>query len=1119
MKNPQLAYLLFREFEKIHALDATPSVKVLELSRLLTKLFVELTKDENIQFTTMFARIAFVCHQYNISSAVQWRIHQLRKKQKATVSQNKLLSNQDYLTSLKTAAFAVAAFCQTPVPNDLKSLLPDKDEDPERRKINVKERIPSLRVMVVEALEDKDFLVCKPATDPSETIYVKYNVTAYNENYNQTLQSIKQHFNHHVTLNLIDILVNEHGVYYPKGFVIEPDYMVDVSSISECFQSFGTAPELYLLKKFLPFTYSIPLMLGNIANYFLDELMTNPDATFVETFPKVFSLNPLAFVTFTDSEIRTIYSKSQKHFTNLKTVVRKTLTDNNIIPKDCYLEPSFYSEKYGIQGRLDIWYKNPASTQAAIVELKSGKPFAPNRFGLSQNHYTQTILYDLLVRSAFGEKADPFTYILYSGIDVDHLKPAPPLKVQQDEAVKLRNSIIALEKNLADLDLTDLEEQSYTIIDLLTPQRLPKARGFIERDLRAFALTISRLTKIERLYFLSFVSFTAREHQLAKTGVAGKDNVNGLAALWLNELAEKNEAFEVLGFLKVINNQASEDNPVIEFKRTEETNPLANFRQGDIVVFYPYLQKGDNALSNQMFKGSIMSIDTQQVAVKLHCRQFNDNLFTQDIYWHIERDMMESSFRVQYRALYSFLQAKQHYRDLLLTTKAPEEVAIQPLQLGNPGLSAEQSKVLHKAIAAKDYFLLVGPPGTGKTKFMLAEMVRYLLHHTDEQILLLAYTNRAVDEICEAIEDFADDEYLRIGSQYSTDIRFHHRLFSVQTAGIKKRAALHEVLTKHRIFVATVASIANKPHLLKLKNFNTTIIDEASQILEPMLVGMLPYFQRFVLIGDHKQLPAVVMQDKERSAVKEKALHEIGLHNRRNSLFERLYNQAKKNNWTWAYDMLSHQGRMHGDICAFPSKFFYDNQLKLLPEELPISVWQREELAYKLPEQADALTQQLAQSRVLYFNCAVNRDKNPKTNPHEAKIVGQLIEGFNLLYQANDKTLNPKDVGIITPFRAQIAQMRHTLSAYKKDYENCTIDTVERYQGGARDIIIISLCLNSIYQLDSIISLSDDEKVDRKLNVALTRARKHLIIVGNEDLMRLDKRYADLIDWIKTTFA
>ena len=133
-----------------------------------------------------------------------------------------------------------------------------------------------------------------------------------------------------------------------------------------------------------------------------------------------------------------------------------------------------------------------------------------------------------------------------------------------------------------------------------------------------------------------------------------------------------------------------------------------------------------------------------------------------------------------------------------------------------------------------------------------------------------------------------------------------------------------------------------------------------------------------------------------------------------------------------------------------------------------------------------------------------------KTNRYEAELVGELVEKIQALYQQQGRNFTARSVGIITPYRAQIAQIRQALSKKNIDIDRITIDTVERYQGGARDIIIISLSTNTVNQFRSLISLSE-EGVDRKLNVALTRAREQLIILGNGELLSGNEVYREFM--------
>jgi very-short-patch-repair endonuclease len=424
------------------------------------------------------------------------------------------------------------------------------------------------------------------------------------------------------------------------------------------------------------------------------------------------------------------------------------------------------------------------------------------------------------------------------------------------------------------------------------------------------------------------------------------------------------------------------------------------------------------------------------------------------------------------------------------------------------------ANLLSRITNSRDYFLLWGPPGTGKTSVMLRDLTAWILNETGDNLLLLAYTNRAVDEICESLDSIGDDirsQYLRIGARYSTEERFRGQLLNTKIAGVANRAALRQILEQHRIFVSTVASFSQNEGLLKLKKFQRLIVDEASQILEPQLIGLLTRFDHFVLIGDHRQLPAVTTQAAESTVVQDEALNGLGLYDLRDSYFERLYRRCMDRGWHWAYGQLDRQGRMHETIMDFPNRYFYEGKLQTLSPES--AHHQKQSLAYKATANADTIGDVLCSHRVVFFPVNGEADSpGRKTSQPEAALAARIVAFFKNLWETNGKTWHPaKTLGIITPWRAQIAQIRESLTLAGIDPDTITIDTVERYQGGARDIIIVSTCVHSAHQLNSLVSMGDGG-VDRKMNVALTRAREHLIMIGNEEILRSDARYRAFIE-------
>lgn len=1108
--NPAFANVFFNEILKIHRKEAYDwKTKTVFLEKLLTKVFVVATKEEKIQFTNLFARISYACQKFEIDKKTEFRLHNLRRLVREKLEEETYTEWESvYEFGLKILPKIIGQIWKSDIPTDVKDIEPSIIS----LQITQSQAVGFQSFIRVVLMKDDPVNQCFSAINEKtgSEVIIRYNLPERNANFNETIREIRSTFGFPLSVNLTDVEIDKNGLLSPRAFVVEPDYLMDITAVAECFQPSHNEPMLYLLKKMMPFNSSSALIIGNIANFFLDELMTAPNIEFKELFPKVFGLFPLRFAMMTDGQIREIMVKSKGHYLVIKQMVKFGFAQNGIVRENCYLEPTFYSAEYGLQGRLDAFHHSEKS--AAIVELKSGKAFMPNLYGLSNNHFTQTLLYDLLIKSTFQNKIQPTNYILYSSSADKPLRFAPAIKSQQTEALQIRNQLVAIERKLASTTSigNKIDEKSPPILTKLVPRLFPKVKGFQARDMEKFEKVYKSMTLLERKYFNSFVGFIAREHQMAKIGIQGLESANGMASLWQNTFYDKESNFDIISNLELADNQADKVEPILIFKKTKKTNPLANFRIGDIAALYPFNRSTDTVLRSQVFKVTIINLTKTEVEVRLRSRQFNQTIFDENKIWNIEHDLLDSSFTGMYRGLFDFASAPSEKKELMLNLRPPADP--DPVKLDIPAeLTNEQKKIFRKVIASKDYFLLWGPPGTGKTSMMLKHLTGHYFKNTDENILILAYTNRAVDEICSAVEELGEEvagSYIRIGSRYGTDPRFRGKLLTQKIAPAKKRSELLEIIQSHRVFVATLASFSSKTELLEMVKFKRVMIDEASQVLEPMLTGLLTKFEHFTLIGDHKQLPAVVTQNEKDSATKDEDLEKIGLVNMRNSFFERLFLQCDKNGWTWAFDRLSHQGRMHRDIMQFPNDYFYNGHLKILPEEISYREKQLQLLDFQGVELTSDLENIVKENRVIFIPSKPDMDDGfQKTNIFEAKLVLDLVNTFRGIA---DKKGQKSSIGVITPFRAQIALITKVLNDAEVSTEGISIDTVERYQGSARDVIIISLCSNTDAQLASMTSLTEDG-TDRKMNVALTRARHHLVMIGSPEMLKGNKLYEQFL--------
>ena len=522
--------------------------------------------------------------------------------------------------------------------------------------------------------------------------------------------------------------------------------------------------------------------------------------------------------------------------------------------------------------------------------------------------------------------------------------------------------------------------------------------------------------------------------------------------------------------------------------------------------------------------------------------QQNADIFEMNLPYAIEHGTSDASTGGSIRNLHQFICAPKEKRDLLLGQRAPQRDASLTLTRHYDDVLDD---IILRAKQAQDYFLLVGPPGTGKTSRALKFMVEEALNDgtgmptaesiasggkTAQQpassILLMSYTNRAVDEICEMLVD-SGIPFLRLGSEYSCDERFRPYLIEKAISDCPKLEAIKQYIIGTRVIVGTTSMMTSKPFIFSLKHFKLAIIDESSQILEPNLIGLLSAVDKFILIGDYKQLPAVVQQSEQDSGIPTindsqkggvidmSILQDICLTNCRNSLFERLIHWEDHEERSEFIGILRRQGRMHPEIAEFPNRMFYRRE-KLEPVPCPHQL--ETELSYTLPSE-DALDDLLKEHRMIFLPSKFCKEPNvsDKINANEAAIVVDLLRRIHRFYR--ERFDAKKTVGVIVPYRNQIAMVRKGIEKLGiPELEKISIDTVERYQGSQRDVIIYSFTIQNIWQLDFLAGNSfveDGAIIDRKLNVAITRARKQMIMTGNPEILRNNQIFSELMNYVK----
>ena len=1153
-------------FQRVRELLMLPDLEPQTRNKMMHDTLIlcchEGVKDTKQAFGNLFSQVDYLCKARGIKVGDKIDIQTMRRHSNS----QEPLSSEDLKYDARALAIFISAVFEVDVPHELNVLIPHHNR-PYQKGLEINNR----RIRCIVKNWDGDF------------IRVDIDQDADEEEYFVRLKDEENHIDHTylwdllkegMQLNLLDCQVRQ-PIITPRLIVVEPDYLVDISSIATCFTEYGHHPLLYLLNLMKPRANTQATLLGNFAGAALDDIINSHGKYQVNnTVKSNFREKALEFCTCPWFDAKKFYTDANLQAFNLQQVVDilfprtasqaqmnafrgESLYDR----KKAILEPSFVCEALGIQGRVDLM----TTDCKLLVEQKSGRNLNIETHQMDPSyhsyqlepHYVQLLLYYGVLQHNFKLSNDRVNIrLLYSKYQPqDGLMVVAYYRKLFQEAIVYRNQLVAASFEIA-------KEGFEHTLNEFTPDVLNVAgtqdffyNKYLKPQLSAITDPLHQLSPLEEAYFCRMMTFVLREQMISKVGAQEGTNTSS-SDLWTMPLSEKKDAGTIYTDLHITKKEQSGDGngyDTITLSVPDQGKDfLPNFRIGDMVYLYTYkLKEEPDVRKAILYKGVLQEIHSDEIVVHLNDGQQNADIFEMNLPYAIEHGTSDASTGGSIRNLHQFICAPQEKRDLLLGQRIPLRDTTLTLTKHYDGVLDD---IILRAKQAQDYFLLVGPPGTGKTsralKFMVEEALndgtgmptaesiasagfaygkqshRGNIQQPASSILLMSYTNRAVDEICEMLVD-SDIPFLRLGSEYSCDERFRPYLLEKAIADCPKLEAIKQYIIGTRVIVGTTSMMTSKPFIFNLKHFKLAIIDESSQILEPNLIGLLSAVDKFILIGDYKQLPAVVQQSEQDSAIPSiqdsqknssidmSILQDICLTNCRNSLFERLIHWEDHEERTDFIGILRRQGRMHPEIAEFPNKMFYRRE-NLEPVPCPHQL--ETELAYTLPS-LDALDDTLKAHRMIFIPSKFCKEPNvsDKINASEAEIVVDILRRIHRFY--GERFDSQKTVGVIVPYRNQIAMVRKGIEKLSiPELEKISIDTVERYQGSQRDVIIYSFTIQNIWQLDFLAGNSfveDGQIIDRKLNVAITRARKQMIMTGNPEILRNNQIFNELMEYVK----
>ena len=815
--------------------------------------------------------------------------------------------------------------------------------------------------------------------------------------------------------------------------VVEPAFLVDVTDV----RSWVQCPRMYYLNKLSGVPLAYPVVKGTIVHEVFGDLLRGRDLD--ESIEERVGEAGLE-LGLLGRDREAVAEEVRQNASAIEGWLQQgALTEQD----DWRSEQTLISETFGIKGRAD------ALRRGMPVELKTGKNLKRDpRF----QDKIQAACYALLLREK-GVPVDTGTLLYTKNSALDRseadgdLSPAKEFSIGDgllQFVVRTRNEIAAMEY---DSDVPTGYEADATCEYCFEQDTCMVVSGRLDQESKAGQIG-EAIPEEERDYFDHVYRLIEQERRATH---------REYAKLWEQTAAERADDDRALVDLEPTGRRQL-DGGRWELRADRTGGAVSKIREGDVV-----LASDGDPVNGHAELARVERLD-------------DDVVVTADEPVEVRRlDVYPSELSADrmLTALHDFLlKGDPRRKDVLFGREDPEfRDDEERTYVDN---NEAQNEAVDLAVNAEDFALVHGPPGTGKT-YAIARTIRALVERGN-RVLLSAFTNRAVDNALEALREqgFADSvvteaqrtgggetaDVVRVGTE--SGVREDMQDLRLEQAGDpgERVAELREA----SVVAATTATCGSR--VMREQSFDVALVDEASQLTEPATLAAVNLADRFVLVGDHEQLPPVVRTENDLST----------------SLFERLVEAHPE-----ASVMLDRQYRMSQRIQSFSSREFYDGELRPATGEVA-----GQRLADLSGVSVDELSPELRGGGVSFVDPDGRAEGN--TNPGEADRVADVVEAFLAA------GVDPSEVGVIAPFRAQVAEIG------RRTPDGVTVDTVDRFQGSSKEVVVVSFVATD----DLTSPIFEDY---RRINVALTRAKKSLVLVGDEAALRTDEFYDRMVEW------